>query len=158
MRPALQPASNIREQRVTGRNTDNRHAHLSPNVVNKPLTKLKKRGASCRAGARQGTAGQNASLAFFSLREVKQIMNIYDPTGTKVRQFKMALDKSEKQLARLQKQRALIDDAIDEIGTLMSTARGLLAGRAPNTQSNRLSVGPRSEHHEGKVELSVIIH
>lgn len=68
----------------------------------------------------------------FSLREVKQIIDLYDPTGTNVRQLKVALDKSEKQLARLQKQRALIDDAIDEIGVLMSSVRGMLTDRAPN--------------------------
>jgi DNA-binding transcriptional MerR regulator len=67
----------------------------------------------------------------FSLREVKQIIDLYDPKGTNVRQLKVALDKSEKQLARLQKQRALLDDAIDEIGVLMTTVRRLLADRAP---------------------------
>jgi DNA-binding transcriptional MerR regulator len=72
----------------------------------------------------------------FSLREVKQIIDLYDPTGTNVRQLKVALDKSEKQLARLQKQRALIDDAIDEIGVLMATVRGLLADRAPGQPTN----------------------
>ncbi len=43
----------------------------------------------------------------FSLRDVKQMMDLYDPTGSNTKQLRLALDKSEKQLARLQKQRAL---------------------------------------------------
>ena len=43
----------------------------------------------------------------FSLRDVKQMMDLYDPTGSNIKQLRLALDKSEKQLARLQKQRAL---------------------------------------------------
>ncbi len=42
----------------------------------------------------------------FSLRDVKQMMDLYDPSGTNSKQLRVALDKSEKQLGRLQKQRA----------------------------------------------------
>ena len=71
----------------------------------------------------------------FSLREVKQIIDLYDPAGSNARQLRLALDKSEKQLVRLNKQRALIDDAIGELTTMMGTVRQLLSERLP-TQSS----------------------
>lgn len=66
----------------------------------------------------------------FSLRDVKQMMDLYDPTGSNTKQLRLALDKSEKQLARLQKQRALIDDAINELSGSMSAVRQMLADRS----------------------------
>ncbi|ESY84957.1 transcriptional regulator [Mesorhizobium sp. LNHC220B00] len=66
----------------------------------------------------------------FSLRDVKQMMDLYDPTGSNTKQLRLALDKSEKQLARLQKQRTLIDDAINELGGSMSAVRQMLAERS----------------------------
>lgn len=64
----------------------------------------------------------------FSLRDVKQMIDLYDPTGSNSRQLKLTLDKSEKQRLRLEKQRAAIDEAIAELDTMMSTVRGMLAG------------------------------
>jgi DNA-binding transcriptional MerR regulator len=66
----------------------------------------------------------------FSLRDVKQMMDLYDPTGSNTKQLRLALDKSEKQLARLQKQRALIDDAINELSGSMLAVRQMLAERS----------------------------
>ncbi|MER8415733.1 MerR family DNA-binding transcriptional regulator [Mesorhizobium sp. M1066] len=66
----------------------------------------------------------------FSLRDVKQMMDLYDPTGSNTKQLKLALDKSEKQLARLQKQKALIDDAINELSGSMSAVRQMLSERS----------------------------
>lgn len=66
----------------------------------------------------------------FSLRDVKQMMDLYDPTGSNTKQLRLALDKSEKQLARLQKQRALIEDAINELSNSMTAVRQMLAQRA----------------------------
>lgn len=67
----------------------------------------------------------------FSLRDVKQMMDLYDPTGSNTKQLRLALDKSEKQLARLQKQRSLIDDAINELSGSMSAVRQMLSERSP---------------------------
>ncbi len=67
----------------------------------------------------------------FSLREVKQMMDLYDPTGSNTRQLRLALEKSEKQLLRLQKQRALVDDAIAELEHAMGAVRTMLAERTP---------------------------
>src|SRR6185437_3535893 len=38
----------------------------------------------------------------FSLREVKQMMDLYDPKGSNTRQFKVVLEKSHRQLGRLE--------------------------------------------------------
>ena len=65
----------------------------------------------------------------FSLRDVKQILDLYDPNGTNVKQLRLTIDKSEKQLARLQKQRAAIDEAISELSDTMTVVRKLLAER-----------------------------
>ena len=62
----------------------------------------------------------------FSLREVKQMIDLYDPSGTNTKQLKLALDKSEKQLGRLQKQRMVIDDAIGELNAHMEAVRRML--------------------------------
>jgi DNA-binding transcriptional MerR regulator len=71
----------------------------------------------------------------FSLRDVKQLMDLYDPTGSNAKQLRLALDKSEKQLGRLQKQRAAIDDAMHELGTLMAAVRRMLAERSVATSN-----------------------
>ncbi|TGV69327.1 transcriptional regulator, partial [Mesorhizobium sp. M00.F.Ca.ET.149.01.1.1] len=72
----------------------------------------------------------------FSLRDVKQMMDLYDPTGTNTKQLRLALDKSEKQLVRLQKQRALIDDAIGELSNSMKTVRQMLSERTAVPQAS----------------------
>ena len=65
----------------------------------------------------------------FSLREVKQIMDLYDPAGSNAKQLKLALEKSEKQLSRLHKQRDSLDEAIGELSDLISVVRGKLGER-----------------------------
>ena len=66
----------------------------------------------------------------FSLRDVKQMIDLYDPTGSNAKQLRTALEKSEKQLGRLQKQRAAIDEAISELENLMAVVRRMLAERS----------------------------
>ena len=66
----------------------------------------------------------------FSLRDVKQIMDLYDPNGTNSKQLRLTLDKSEKQLVRLQKQRLAIDDAIEELTRNILLVREMLTARA----------------------------
>ena len=68
----------------------------------------------------------------FSLRDVKQLMDLYDPTGANTKQLRVVLEKSEKQLGRLQKQRAVIDDAIDELNTHMEAVRRMLDEQSPS--------------------------
>lgn len=72
----------------------------------------------------------------FSLRDVKQLIDLYDPTGSNGKQLRLALDKSERQLVRLQKQRGLIDEAISDLLDLMGNVRRQLADRAPAAAAN----------------------
>ena len=67
--------------------------------------------------------------AGFSLREVKQIMDLYDPASGNARQYRTLLDKSERQLVRLEKQRALLDETIGEMKEAMAGWRAALALR-----------------------------
>lgn len=65
----------------------------------------------------------------FSLREVKQIMDLYDPEGSNVKQLRTLLEKSERQLVRLEKQRTSIDEAIDELKNAMTNWQTALSAR-----------------------------
>ena len=65
----------------------------------------------------------------FSLRDVKQIMDLYDPSGANTKQLRLALEKSEKQMSRLQKQRAVVDEALNELSNIMSIVREQLAAK-----------------------------
>jgi len=62
----------------------------------------------------------------FSLRDVKQMIDLYNPVGTNVRQLRVALEKGEKQLKRLNVQRGAIDDAIDQLDSMLAVVRGKL--------------------------------
>lgn len=72
----------------------------------------------------------------FSLREVKQIMDLYDPKGTNTKQLRLTIEKSEKQLGRLHKQRAALDEAVDELTTLMTVVKKLLSERLPSPSNS----------------------
>ena len=67
--------------------------------------------------------------AGFSLREVKQIMDLYDPANGNMRQYRVLIEKSQRQLIRLEKQRAAVDEAIDELKGAMTEWRAALAER-----------------------------
>jgi DNA-binding transcriptional MerR regulator len=69
----------------------------------------------------------------FSLRDVKQMIDLYDPASANTKQLKVALDKSEKQMARLLKQRVAIEEAIAELGETMSVVRIMLTERTAAT-------------------------
>lgn len=65
----------------------------------------------------------------FSLRDVKQMLDLYDPVGTNAKQLRLTLEKSEKQMGRLKKQRSAIDEAISELEALMANVRSMLTER-----------------------------
>jgi DNA-binding transcriptional MerR regulator len=67
----------------------------------------------------------------FSLRDVKQMLDLYEPAGSNVKQLRLTLDKSEKQLARLNKQRQAIDEAIGELNDVMKVVRAKLDEQRP---------------------------
>lgn len=66
----------------------------------------------------------------FSLREVKQIMDLYEPNGSNYRQLKVLMEKGTRQLTRLEKQRLELDSAIDELQQTLQTVQGALEGTA----------------------------
>ncbi len=63
----------------------------------------------------------------FSLRDVKQMLDLYDPKGSNIRQLKVTLEKSERQLDRLTKQRDSINEAISELSSAMDVVREKLS-------------------------------
>jgi DNA-binding transcriptional MerR regulator len=67
----------------------------------------------------------------FSLREVKQMMDLYDPKGSNTRQLKLVLEKTQRQLGRLETRRAALDEAIGELKDIMENARGRLEAVQP---------------------------
>lgn len=69
----------------------------------------------------------------FSLREVKQMIDLYDPKGSNAKQLRVALEKAEKQLGRLNKQKALLDEAISDLNSAAGAVRRMLAERAPQS-------------------------
>lgn len=71
----------------------------------------------------------------FSLREVKQLMDLYDPSGTNLRQMKAVVERSTRQLGRLEKQRAELDSAISALQDVITTTREKLSA-LPNSKPN----------------------
>jgi DNA-binding transcriptional MerR regulator len=67
----------------------------------------------------------------FSLREVKQMMDLYESKGSNTRQLKLVLEKSQRQLGRLETRRAALDEAIGELKDIMENARGRLEAVQP---------------------------
>src|SRR5690606_18671731 len=65
----------------------------------------------------------------FSLREVKQMLDLYDPTGSNTRQYRVALEKSERQLVKLERQRKALEESIADLKDLMSDVSARLAER-----------------------------
>ena len=67
----------------------------------------------------------------FSLRDVKQIIDLYEPEGSNIRQMKVTLEKCERQLERLHAQRQAIGEAIDEMEDILDTVRDGLSKASP---------------------------
>ncbi len=62
----------------------------------------------------------------FSLREVKQLLDLYDPAGSNEAQLRATLEKTAKQQEKLISQRNSIDEAIAELQKLKKAATDLL--------------------------------
>ena len=62
----------------------------------------------------------------FSLREVKQLIDLYEPGGSNMTQMKAILDKSAKQLEKMKLQRVAVDEAINELVNGMNMLAGKL--------------------------------
>jgi DNA-binding transcriptional MerR regulator len=51
----------------------------------------------------------------FTLRELKHLIDLYEPEGSNMRQMRAVLDKSTRQIARLEQQRTTLDESIAEL-------------------------------------------
>lgn len=71
----------------------------------------------------------------FSLREVKQMLDLYDPAGTNIKQLRFTAEKGERQLGRLIKQRALLDESIQELQNALEFTRSKLSERVKRNQN-----------------------
>ena len=67
----------------------------------------------------------------FSLREVKHLIELYEPGGSNTVQMRAIMNKSTKQLEKMKAQRVAIDEAIDELVNGINT----LADRLGTTRS-----------------------
>ncbi|PRD41043.1 transcriptional regulator [Phyllobacterium phragmitis] len=66
----------------------------------------------------------------FTLRELKHLIDLYEPEGSNMRQIRAVLDKSTRQLARLEQQRSTLDDSIAELREVIDYILGRM-GVAP---------------------------
>lgn len=66
----------------------------------------------------------------FTLRDVKHMIDLYDPAGPNTRQLKVTLERSTKQAKRLEQQRAELDEAITDLNKLMESLRSQLGAGA----------------------------
>ncbi len=67
----------------------------------------------------------------FSLNDIKEVLDLHEPDGGNVKQLQLVLKKSERQMVRLEKQRTSIDDAINELKTLIGEVSTRLDGVSP---------------------------
>ncbi len=67
----------------------------------------------------------------FTLRDVKHMIDLYDPEGPNTRQLKVTLERSVKQMKRLESQRAELDEAIGDLDKLMESLRSQLGTAGP---------------------------
>jgi DNA-binding transcriptional MerR regulator len=65
----------------------------------------------------------------FSLKEIKDMIDLYDLKDGQATQLRVALDKFENQRGVLHRQRQDIDEAIDEITRTMDVVKGMLGER-----------------------------
>ncbi len=65
----------------------------------------------------------------FSLEEIKEMLDLYDLGDRQVTQLKVARDKFNERIARLEHQRAEIDRAISELAHASKSIEGMLTTR-----------------------------
>ena len=62
-----------------------------------------------------------------SLTDIREILELYDPSGNNLRQLEVAVAKGQVQLETLRNERAKIDAAITELDDTVRHIRGLIA-------------------------------
>jgi DNA-binding transcriptional MerR regulator len=71
----------------------------------------------------------------FSLREVKQMLDLYSPGGANIKQLRVAVEKGERQLGRLVKQREFLEESIVELQRAIEVSRTKLSERQARQQN-----------------------
>jgi DNA-binding transcriptional MerR regulator len=66
----------------------------------------------------------------FSLEEIREMLDLYDLGDRQVTQLRVALDKIDARIDRLQRQKAEIDRAVAELAHARKVIEGMLAARA----------------------------
>jgi DNA-binding transcriptional MerR regulator len=63
----------------------------------------------------------------FSLKDIKQFLELYDPAESNLTQLKFALDKGQEQMNVLQAERRKLDASIAELDETIETVRAMIA-------------------------------
>ncbi len=63
----------------------------------------------------------------FSLTDIREILELYDPSGNNIRQMEVSVEKGEVQLGILKNERAKIDAAITELEGTVEKLRVMIA-------------------------------
>ena len=63
----------------------------------------------------------------FSLEDIREMLNLYEPKTGNQAQLRVALEKADRQLVRLNEQRASVEEAISRLNQAMELARDKLA-------------------------------
>lgn len=71
----------------------------------------------------------------FSLEEVREMLDLYDLGDGQVTQLRVALQRFQEQIRRLEQQKANIEAAIAELSRASVTVATMLAAREPHTNS-----------------------
>ncbi|MEL6436873.1 MAG: MerR family DNA-binding transcriptional regulator [Pseudomonadota bacterium] len=62
----------------------------------------------------------------FSLKDIREILELYDPNSNNSRQLEVSIEKGETQLGKLHDERKKLDESIDELETTLTHLRQLL--------------------------------
>ncbi|WP_048648281.1 MerR family transcriptional regulator [Nitratireductor soli] len=67
----------------------------------------------------------------FSLNDIKEVLDLHDPRGANEKQFRLVLKKSQRQMARLEKQHQTIEEAIADLRRLVADVSAKLHAERP---------------------------
>lgn len=62
----------------------------------------------------------------FSLADVSEILDLYDPEGSNLRQLEVSVEKGQEQLKKLNDERTQLDNAIAELQTTLESFRKMI--------------------------------
>lgn len=72
----------------------------------------------------------------FSLEEIRQLLDLYYVGDQQATQLNRTLDIAQDRLSDMERQRAELDDAIDELASQMSLVRDMLADRSTESSND----------------------